>query len=81
MPQISINFNPGPIATGKKADRVTFTCSSSFGGILQKEADMLGTTRSELAFQFVLEGMQRTLGTIFMAEPHSDKKVSELLKR
>jgi len=81
MPQISINFNPSPIATGKKTDRVTFTCSSEFGNILQKEADMLGTTRSELAFQFVLEGMQRTLGTIFMAEPHSDKKVSELLKR
>ena len=80
MPQLTINFN-NSISTGKKTDRVTFTCSSEFGSILQQEANMLGTTRSELAQEFVLEGMQRTLGTIFMAEPHSDKKVSELLKR
>jgi len=81
MPQLNLNFNNGPITTGKKTERLTIPCSDEFIKFLQKESDMLGLTKSELAFQFVLEGMQKTLGTLFLAEPYADKKLSELLKR
>lgn len=79
MRQLTLDFQPKPIATGKKTQRLAIPCSDEFMQFLDMLAQMHNSTRDELAFDFVLEGMQKALGNIFMAEPHIDKKLSELI--
>lgn len=81
MEQLKLDFSAKPIVSGKKLERLCIPWSPAFLGILQDLADILGTSRAELGFSFVLEGMQKTLGNVFMAEPHLDKKLRDVLEK
>ena len=69
------------IATGKKNQRLSIPCSEDFLKNLDEQAERFGTDRAKLAFQFVLEGMQKAMGEIFMAELRGDETLSDFLKR
>jgi len=81
MEQLKLDFSTKPIISGKKRNRLSIPCSDEFLIILEKLAEMSGTSRAELGFKFVLEGMQKTLGNVFMAEPHLDKTLRDLLEK
>lgn len=80
MQQLKLDFSSKPIVSGKKNQRLAIPCSDEFLAFVDLLSKMVGKSRAELAFDFVLEGMQRTLGNVFMAEPHMEKKLRDLLK-
>jgi len=79
MRQLTLDFSAKPIISGKKRQRLAIPCSDEFLAILDILSAKFGTTRAELAFSYVLDGMQKSLGNAFMAEPHLDKKLSDIL--
>lgn len=81
MEQLKLDFSTRPIVAGKKRQRLAIPCSDEFLAFIDMLSNMVGKSRAELAFDFVLEGMQRTLGNVFMAEPRVDKKLRDLLER
>lgn len=78
---MKLDFSARPIVSGKKNQRIAIPCSEEFMAFLDMLARMTGKTRAELAFDFVLEGMQRTMGNVFMAEPRLEKSLRDLLER
>ena len=76
--QLTLDFSRRLIA-GKRTERITVTSSEEFRDLLDMLATRLNATRSELAFQYIVEGMQRDLGKVFMTELHSNKPVSHFL--
>ena len=78
--QLQYNFKP-KIATGKKTERITITCPEEFKQILDLIANMTDSTTSELGFRYCLAGIQADLGTLFMATPHLDKSLREIISK
>ena len=78
MEQIRLDLR-NRITTGKKTQRLAIPCSEEFLEMLDRQAVKLNTTRAELAYRYVLNGMKETLGEIFLVELHGDKRLSELL--
>lgn len=76
-----LDFSPKPIATGKKTQRLAIPCSDEFLQFLDMLAGLHNSTRAELAFSFVLEGMQKALGGAFMFEPHLEKNLRDLINQ
>jgi hypothetical protein len=81
MQQLKLDFTSKPIISGKKNQRLAIPCSDEFMEFMDLLSNMVGKSRAELAFDFVLEGMQRALGNVFMAEPRMDKKLRDLLSQ
>ncbi len=84
MSQLTLDFskiNPLVSDNGKKTERIPFTCSSEFKEFLELFARVLDITVSELCNRYVLEGMRSDLGSLFMAQPHLDKTLRELLAK
>jgi hypothetical protein len=77
MEQLKLDFSR-QITTGKKTFRLAIPCSEEFIQLLDQQAQALNTTRAALSYQFVLEGMQRTLGHIFMTEFHGSTPLRDL---
>ena len=77
--QMSLDFRAKAI-TGKKTQRITITCSEDFKTIIEKIATLQDTDASKLGHRYFVEGIQRDLGTIFMAEPHLDSKLKDIIK-
>lgn len=76
-----LRFTLLPICTGKKTQRLTVTCSREFEGVVQQFANLTNTSVSELGHRYFIEGMQRDLGKLFMAEPHLDKTLRSLIPK
>lgn len=78
--QLSINFSP-PHLAGKKTERLTITCSNEFKQVVDMVCRLTGQSISELGQRYFIDGIKNDLGTIFMAEPHLDKKLSDLITK
>ena len=71
-----------PIISGKKLKRLSIPCSHELIQMLDILAKARGTNRAELSHGFVVEGVQKSLGHVFMAEdPQLDKTVLSILER
>jgi len=81
MDQVKLDFTRSPIVTGKKNQRLSIPCSDELLEMVDFQANKLGTSRAELGFQFVVEGLQRNLGTILMSDHYADTKLKDLLHR
>lgn len=81
MEQLSLDFSKPRIAQGKKTERVTITCSSEFKQVIDLVCRISDVSISELGQRYFLRGIQNDLGTIFMAEPHLEKTLGQLLRR
>ena len=77
--QIKIDFRPKALI-GKKNQRITITCSDDFKTIIEKIAQLLNTDASKLGHRYFVEGIQRDLGLIFMAEPHLESRLKDIIK-
>jgi len=80
MDQLRLDFSAKPIMAGKKTQRIAIPCSDEFLRFLDLLASITGRTRAELAFDFVLRGMQQMIGNVFMAEPHLEKSLRAVLQ-
>ena len=78
--QMQIDFTPR-VAAGKKTARLTLTCSDSLKTFVDTICNVTGENASELLHRYTLQGLKDDIGRIFMAEPHIDKKLSELLHK
>lgn len=81
--QLKIDFSPRPLADdpGKKTDRITVTCSSEYKEFVDLFCRVRGISTSELCHRYILEGMRGDLANLFMAQPHLDKKLKDILKK
>ena len=81
MKQMVLDFSLKPIANGKKTERLAIPCSEEYLAFLDLLAKLHNSTRAELAFSFVLEGMQKSLGSAFIFEPYLEKTLHELMPK
>ena len=80
--QLKLDFSPKPsIDSGKKTERITITCSSDFKEFLDLFCRLSKTNISELGFRYLLEGMRNDLAAMFIAQPHLDKSLREVLQK
>ncbi len=78
MVQLNFDFKRRIIA-GKKTQRLCIPCSEEFLHFLDLQADLLNTDRARLAHRFVMEGMQKELGNLFISEPYINEKLGDLM--
>jgi hypothetical protein len=78
--QLMLDFQPR-IASGKRTERLTVTCSSDFKGFVDMICRLTGESVSEIGHRYFLHGIKEDVGRIFMAEPHLDKRLSDLLHK
>jgi hypothetical protein len=78
--QLDLPFQPR-IAAGKRDKRITIACSDDFKTFVSSICRLTGENESELGHRYFLQGIKDDIGRIFMAEPHLDKKLSELLHK
>ena len=76
MHQLNLNLRH-KLTTAKKTERLSIPCGGEFLALVDKLATLKGTTRAEFAYEAVLKEMQSSMGEIFMAELHSEKKLTE----
>jgi len=79
--QLPLSFGPSPLTHGKKTERLTITCSSEFKQIVDTICRLTGESVSEAGQRWFLEGIKSDLGAVFAAEPHLDKRLSQLLAK
>ena len=83
MPQLKLDFSKPAISvdSGKKTERISFTGSSDLKEILNIFAFKQDVSVSELCQKYIIEGLQRDPGTMLLIQVHSQKTLSDLLKR
>jgi len=82
MDQLKLPLNKPPISTGKKTQRITFTCTDKFKEFVNFVANhLLDSNESELGQRYFLEGLTRDIGQFFLAEPNLEKTLREILQK
>lgn len=81
MDQVKLSFNTPVISTGKKDQRITITCSEKFKELVDFISNLTDSSPSEMGQRYFLEGMMKDLGQMFIAEPHLEKPLREILQK
>ena len=79
MPQLNLSFDKPIISNGKKDQRITITCSERFKELVDFIASLTNSSPSEMGQKYFLEGMMKDIGNMFMAEPHLEKTLRQIL--
>lgn len=81
--QLTLDFSAGPIVPdpGKKTERITVTCSAEFKEFIELICRISGRSVSEACHAFILHGAQEAIARIFLAQPHLDKKLRDILRK
>lgn len=79
--QIKLDFSKKNIAVddGKRINRITITCSDQFKGFFDLMVKARKTSVSELGYEYLLTGIKNDLSSVFLAQPHLDKSLRELM--
>ena len=80
MNQLKLDFTPRHLS-GKKTQRLTITCSDEFKSVVDLICRLTNQSVSELGQRYFIDGIKNDLGAVFMAEPHLDKKLSQLITK
>jgi hypothetical protein len=83
MNQIKLDFSR-PVQSvdgGKKTERITFTGSSDLKEFLNTFSIKQNISISELCQKYIIEGLQRDLGSMLLLQANKQKSLEELLKR
>ena len=78
--QLNLDFQPR-ISSGKKTERITITCSDEFKTLVNLISKLTNTDVSVMGHRYFIEGMQRDIGNVFMAEPHVEKSLRDILSK
>ena len=85
MSQMTLDFAAShPLISddpGKKTERITITCSGEYKDFVDLFCRVRGATVSEICHRYILEGMRADLATLFMAQPHLDKSLRDILEK
>lgn len=81
MSQLSLDFSKQKIVSGKKTSRIPIACSEEFKSLVDLVAHLLDSSTSEISHRYILEGIQRDIGNIFMTEPHLDKSLRQIVSK
>jgi hypothetical protein len=76
--QLTLNLKD-KITTGKKDKRLAVPCNEYFLDMIDKQAARMNTDRANLAYRFIVEGMQKTMGELLMLDNLADEKLRDLL--
>lgn len=82
--QINLDFSPNPINNidpAKKSERIAVACSTEFKDFFQMFCKITHTNESELGYRYILDGMKNDLANIFIAQPHLDKSLADILRK
>jgi len=78
MHQLPLDFSK-KILTSKKNRRLTISISDDLESAIEAVSRKLGSNKSETGYRWIIEGLQREIGNVFMSEFHADKKLSDIL--
>ena len=79
--QLSLDFSKTPsVDVGKKTERIPCAVSSDLKDFLDLFCSQTGITRSELIAKYITEGLQRDIAQRFLAQPHLNKSLSQIIK-
>lgn len=79
--QMKLDFTKVAPHDGKKDNRISIACSEDFKDFFKLMIKARGSTESELAYEYILKGIQGDLASVFMASPHLDKALREVLAK
>ena len=83
MQQLGLDFTKAPLLVdnGKKTERITFTGSTDLKEFLNTFSQKQNTSISELCQKYIIEGLQKDLGSMLLIRANEQKTLAELLKR
>jgi len=81
MSQLKLDFTKKQITSGKREHRITITCNDSLKSILDQIIQIQDTDMSKLGYRYLIEGIQRDIGDIFMAAPHLKNSLEDIVKK
>lgn len=83
MNQIKLDFSrpAQSVDGGKKTERITFTGSSDLKEFINTFSIKQNISISELCQKYIIEGLQRDLGSMLLLQANQQKSLEELLKR
>ena len=83
MSQMNLDFSRPAISvdTGKKTERITFTASSDLREFLNTFSIKQNTSISELCQKYIIDGLQRELGSMLLIQANAEKSLIDLLRR
>ena len=83
MSQMNLDFSRPAISvdTGKKTERITFTASSDLREFLNTFSIKQNTSISELCQKYIIDGLQRDLGSMLLIQANAEKSLIDLLRR
>ena len=81
--QLKLDFSRPAMSVdaGKKTERITFTASSDLREFLNTFSIKQKTSISELCQKYIIDGLQRDLGTMLLIQANSEKRLIDLLRR
>lgn len=79
MNQLTLNLKE-KILLGKKLETLSFRASTDLAEQIDKLANKKYSSRSDLILRWVIDGLTRELGEVYLLEVHADRKLSELLE-
>ena len=77
---MKIDLEKKAIPQLEATEAVKVPCSPELVGMLNSLAELLNTTGQGLAYRYIVEGLQRDVGDIFVVQAHLDKPLREVLK-
>ena len=81
--QVNLDFSRPAISVdcGKKTERITFSASSDLREFLNTFSMKQNTSISELCQKYIIDGLQRDLGTMLLIQANGEKNLMDLLRR
>jgi exoribonuclease R len=81
--QLTLDFSKPSVSVdpGKKTERITFTGSEDLKDFLNMFSLKQNTSVSEFCQKYIIEGLQRDLGTSLLTQANQSKTLAELVKR
>jgi hypothetical protein len=81
--QFNLDFSRPAISVdgGKKTERITFTASSDLREFLNTFSIKQNVSISELCQKYIIDGLQRDLGSMLLVQANGEKNLFDLLRR
>jgi len=79
--QLKLDFSPKAIASGKKIERIPIACSYDLKKLLEQIASKQNLSVSQIGHRYLIEGLQRDIGTLYFSEPYQDETLGSLLQK
>jgi len=81
MSQLKLDFSPRSVMEGKKVDRIPVAVSTDLKHLVEQIAQKQNRSVSEIAHRYLVEGIMRDIGSLYLQEPFLNDSLKEILRK